>query len=476
MTQKLAVHQTAIPGLLIIDLPVPADNRGWFKENWQRQKMLALGLPDFNPVQNNISFNSKVGSTRGIHAEPWDKYISVASGRIFAAWVDLRKGPSLGKTVSLELGPERAVFVPRGVGNSYQTLQENTAYTYLVNDHWSASSQENYSFLNLADQHAAIDWPIPLDQAELSDKDQKHPFWPDIVPIDPAPLLVVGAEGQLGKELVRQLSQQHIPYIACGRAEIDLAKPQDWLEAYRWSSLAGIINAGAYTAVDRAESSQGRSQAWAVNAKGPAALAALAQQAGIPLVQVSTDYVFDGSLPLGHYYTEQDNLAPLSVYGQSKAAGELGVSSLSKHYIVRTSWVIGAGKNFVATMSQLAQKSAEPAVVADQFGRPTFTEDLAAGILHLLKSKAPYGTYHLTNSGDIISWAQLAQAVFTAHGLSPDKVKATSTAAYFAKTTVFAPRPKNSALDLTKIMATGFTPRDHRQALAAYLGVALPES
>ena len=175
MTTELKVTETEIPGLLIIDLPVHGDNRGWFKENWQREKMVAAGLPDFNPVQNNISFNASVGTTRGIHAEPWDKYVSVATGRIFGAWVDLRAGESFGKVVTVELGPDTAIFVPRGVGNSFQTLEENTAYTYLVNDHWSADAVSGYSFLNLADETVAIDWPIDLAKAELSEKDRNHP-------------------------------------------------------------------------------------------------------------------------------------------------------------------------------------------------------------------------------------------------------------------------------------------------------------
>lgn len=174
--KSLAARETEIPGLLLIDLPVHGDNRGWFKENWQREKMMAIGLPDFGPVQNNISFNDSVGTTRGIHAEPWDKFISIAFGRIFGAWVDLRQGESFGKVVTAELDPSTAIFVPRGVGNSYQTLEQNTAYTYLVNDHWSAESQSEYVFLNLADPDAAIDWPVPLDQAELSDKDRAHPL------------------------------------------------------------------------------------------------------------------------------------------------------------------------------------------------------------------------------------------------------------------------------------------------------------
>jgi dTDP-4-dehydrorhamnose 3,5-epimerase len=171
--KQLAVHQTNIPGLLKLDLPVHGDNRGWFKENWQREKMTKLGLPDFGPVQNNISFNKEVGVTRGIHAEPWDKYISIGNGKVFAALVDLRPGKSFGVVEAVELTPETAIFVPKGIGNSFQTLEPDTVYTYLVNAHWSPDAK--YTFVNLADADLAIAWPIRLNQAELSEKDRNHP-------------------------------------------------------------------------------------------------------------------------------------------------------------------------------------------------------------------------------------------------------------------------------------------------------------
>jgi dTDP-4-dehydrorhamnose 3,5-epimerase len=200
-SKPLQAQTTPIPGVVLYDLPVHGDNRGWFKENWQREKMIALGLPDFRPVQNNISFNEKAGTTRGIHAEPWDKFISVATGRIFGAWVDLREGPSFGAVFTAELDASQAIFIPRGVGNAFQTLEDNTAYTYLVNDHWSADAQGQYTFLNLADESAAIQWPIPLDKAELSDKDKAHPRLADVLPMAPKKTLVLGADGQLGKAL-----------------------------------------------------------------------------------------------------------------------------------------------------------------------------------------------------------------------------------------------------------------------------------
>ncbi|WP_129360682.1 dTDP-4-dehydrorhamnose reductase [Rothia uropygioeca] len=468
--KDLSVTKTPIPGLLLVDLPVHGDARGWFKENWQRQKMIAAGLPDFGPVQNNISFNAARGTTRGIHAEPWDKFVSVATGSIFGAWVDLREGPSFGMTFTIELDPSRAVFVPRGVGNAFQSLLENTAYTYLVNDHWSAESQEEYSFLNAADETAAIDWPIPLDQAELSGKDRAHPRLGEITPVGPAPYLITGATGQLGRALQKIMNDRGIAYEAVGRDRLDLARPDQWVDVFHWRGYRGIINAAAYTAVDAAETPEGRTQAWATNASGVGALARVAGEADIPFVQVSTDYVFDGSKPRGEVYRTADPLAPLSVYGQSKAAGEVAAATAPRHYIVRTSWVIGEGKNFVETMRSLAERGIGPNVVADQYGRPTFAADLAEGILHLLDIDAEYGVYHFSNSGDAISWADLAADVFELTGHDRGQVAPTTTAAYFAEEPTHAPRPGNSALDLSVLEATGYSPRDHRLALREYLG------
>lgn len=178
MTDQLAVKETSIPGLYEIDLVLHTDGRGWFKENYQREKMEALGLPHFEVVQNNFSFNAETGVTRGLHAEPWEKFISVANGRIFCAWIDLRKGDSFGKTLTIEVTPGKAVFVPRGVANGYQTLEDNITYTYLVNAHWSPDT--TYTFINAFDPDLDIHWPIPKQQALVSEKDAAHPFFRDI--------------------------------------------------------------------------------------------------------------------------------------------------------------------------------------------------------------------------------------------------------------------------------------------------------
>lgn len=448
----LVIHRTRIPGLLIVDLPVHGDNRGWFKENWQWEKMVSAGLPDVSFVQNNISYNADAGTTRGIHAEPWDKYVSVATGRIFAAWVDLREGPGFGAVVTAELGPERAAFVPRGVGNSFQTLENSTAYTYLVTDHWSAAAQEQYTFVNAADPELGIQWPIPLAHAERSVKDLHHPALRDVVPMRPAPLLILGTSGQLGSALVALCTENNVPFHAYARADWNMASPGTWpvqnLRGYR-----AVINTTAYTAVDEAETTEGRRSAWAVNAMGVSALSLMCAQAAVPLVHVSTDYVFDGLVEPPATIDVDAPVAPLSVYGQSKAAGEMAVRSTPRHWIVRTSWVIGAnehaGQNFVRTMKALAEKGVDPSVVDDQLGRLTFADDLAGALLELVSESKPYGIYHVTNSGPVVSWAQVARWVYKDSGHDPQRVSAVSTAEYFHDKPQAAPRPANAALNIT---------------------------
>lgn len=462
--KALRASVTPIPGLTLWELPVHGDNRGWFKENWQREKMVAAGLPDFGPVQNNVSFNDAVGTTRGIHAEPWDKYISVATGRIFGAWVDLRDGPSFGTTFTAELDPSRAVFVPRGVGNSFQTLEPNTAYTYLVNDHWSPDAQ--YASVNLADETVAVKWPIPLERAELSDKDRAHPRLADVVPIPTRKTLVLGSGGQLGRALREAYGDApHVEFTDL--PELDITAT-DFGSARRWRDYDTIINAAAYTAVDAAETAEGRITAWAANVAGVAALARVATTYALTLVHISSDYVFDGSAE--QPFREDHPMAPLGVYGQTKAAGDQIVGTVPRHYILRTSWVIGDGRNFVRTMLSLAERGVNPSVVDDQHGRLTFTSELARAILHLIDTRAPCGTYNVTGSGSVHSWADIARQVFTLAGHSPDRVTGVSTEQYFASASgPVAPRPFNSALDLTKIEATGFLPADANDLLAQYV-------
>ncbi len=198
----LAVHTTSIPGLLVIDLPLHGDSRGWFKENWQRAKMVALGLPDFGPVQNNMSYNADagrdpraarraVGQAHRPRPRPHPRRVGRPAPRRL----------SFGATFTLEMGTDKAVFVPRGVANGYQALEADTTYSYLVNDHWSPAARESYTYLNLADETAAIAWPIPLSEAIVSAADLAHPRLADVTPMAPRRTVITGATGQLGRAL-----------------------------------------------------------------------------------------------------------------------------------------------------------------------------------------------------------------------------------------------------------------------------------
>ncbi|WP_418726447.1 sugar nucleotide-binding protein [Collinsella tanakaei] len=481
----LSVGETGIAGLKVVDLAVHGDSRGWFKENWQRAKMTALGVPDLRVVQNNISYNDSRGVTRGVHAEPWDKFVSVARGSVFGAWVDLREGSATyGRTFTCTLDPSRAIYVPRGVGNSFQALEDGTAYTYLVDAHWSAELKSTYTFVNLADPELGIEWPIPLDEATVSEADLNHPMLADVVPMAPKRTLVTGCNGQLGRA-VRALAEERglsAWFDFCDVDSFDMSDPGAYSE-YDWPLYGTVINCGAYTAVDGAETPEGRAAAWRANAMGPALLARTCSEHGITLVHVSSDYVFDGTAEV---HDEDEPFSPLSVYGQTKAAGDIAVAGCPRHYIVRSSWVVGDGRNFVGTMKGLSDRVADPAdpldrvtVVDDQLGRLTFARDMAEGIFHLLgyregdaepSEPAPHGTYDLTGSGPVESWAQIAARVFDLANGNGAAVAPVSTAEYYASAGgPVAPRPEHSALDLSKIRAAGYAPRDWTESLSEYL-------
>lgn len=454
----ITVETTPIPGMLVIHLPVHGDARGWFKENWQRLKMTELGLPDFGPVQNNVSFNAEPGTTRGIHAEPWDKLVSVGTGRVFAAWVDLREGPSFGTQFHAEIGIDTTVFIPRGVGNSYQALEPDTTYNYLVNAHWSPGI--TYPAVNLGDPALAIPWPIPLEEAEMSAKDRINPLLVDVVPMSPRKTLITGADGQLGRALQRVFPDA----VPLNKAHLDITD-RTAVDGWPWVEYDTIVNAAAFTMVDQAETDEGRRRAWQVNALGAANLARVSREHGLTLIHFSTDYVFDGTVEV---HDETEPMSPLGVYAQTKAAGDVAVATCPRHYLVRTSWVVGEGENFVRTMRSLAERGISPSVVCDQVGRLTFTSEIARAVAHLLETRAKFGTYNVSNAGDPTSWADVAAEVFRLSGRDPADVTRVTTEEYFADRPGASPRPLNSTLDLAKIEATGFEPRKAFEELAEY--------
>jgi dTDP-4-dehydrorhamnose reductase len=273
-------------------------------------------------------------------------------------------------------------------------------------------------------------------------------------------ILIIGAKGQLGQALQAQYPNAQ----AVDSDELDITD-QSAVDGFDWSSISTILNAAAYTNVDGAESTEGRVTVWKVNARGVANLARAAVAHDITLVHISTEYVFDGTRD---NHKEDEPFSPLSVYGSAKAAGDIAASLAPKHYICRTTWLIGEGKNFVRTMISLGQKGIAPSVVADQTGRLTFTPELVRIVDHLLQTNAPFGIYNATNSGEVVSWADVTRAVFAA-GNFDLQVTNTTTEAYFADKPAAAKRPLKSGLDLDKLQQTGFQSHDWREDLTTYV-------
>lgn len=288
-------------------------------------------------------------------------------------------------------------------------------------------------------------------------------------------ILVTGANGQLGIALQRAVLPEGWRVVAVGRALLDL---QDTAAigamvsaGHDGQPFAAVINAAAYTAVDRAETDQ--VAAWAVNAMAPAAFGAACKDAGIPLVQLSTDYVFGGDKD--GPWEVSDPVAPLGVYGASKLAGELAVrSSGARAAIVRTAWVVSAhGANFVKTMLRVGAERDHLRVVEDQHGSPTGAADLARAVVTIATRladdvNAQVGTFHFSNAG-ATTWASFAREIFTqsaARGGPVASVEGIPTSAYPTP----ARRPANSVLSHVALRdAYGIQPRPWQQALADIL-------
>lgn len=269
----------------------------------------------------------------------------------------------------------------------------------------------------------------------------------------PGPIAVIGASGQVASALVRRAESAGLPLVARGRPEADLtdiASIGRLIDAVRPSL---VVNAAGYTAVDKAESES--QAAFRLNAEGPGKLAVICAALGLPLIHISTDYVFSGLADAP--YPENAAPQPLNAYGASKAAGEMAIAAACPHHVIlRTAWVYGLeGQNFVRTMLRLGAEREELNVVADQFGSPTFADDLADAILSIARNvgsgePANFGTYHFTNAG-ATTWHQFAEAIFAhanaAGRKTPRIIRAITTQDYPTP----ARRPPYAVLDCSGI-------------------------
>ena len=279
-------------------------------------------------------------------------------------------------------------------------------------------------------------------------------------------ILLTGGSGQVGTEVIR-LAPAGVNIIAPGRNVLDMSDADAVASIVASRPWAAVINSAAHTAVDRAENEI--LSAWKINALAPAALAQATARAGIPLIQVSTDYVFDGSK--NGDYLETDPVAPVSVYGASKEAGEQAVRTGNpRHVILRTAWVVSPhGTNFIKTMLRLAETRPELRVVDDQHGCPTSATDIALALLAITQRMiadpdAPSGTYHFVNSGEA-TWCGFARTIFemaAAHGRATPKVEGITTADYPTP----ARRPANSRLNVEKLAQDyAISPRPWQEAV-----------
>ena len=279
-------------------------------------------------------------------------------------------------------------------------------------------------------------------------------------------VLLTGSNGQLGRELTQQLNEKKINFVGYDIPEFDITDKKKITDIIDKEQPTVIINCGALTNVDGCETQ--KEAAFAINAVGPQYLAEIARDQDIVLVQVSTDYVFEGAgiAENGKLrpYVETDPIDPLTVYGESKAAGEKAVAEIApKHFIIRTAWLYGDGNNFVKTMLKLASTHPKITVVNDQIGSPTSTVDLAAAIIDLIQTEY-YGLYHGTCEGQC-SWYDFAVEIFKMSGIDTS-VEPITSEQFVSKT----PRPKYSVLDnkgLKDLNMNHFRP--WRVSLAEYL-------
>lgn len=289
-------------------------------------------------------------------------------------------------------------------------------------------------------------------------------------------ILVTGANGQVGWELMRRAEKFGVTAVGTERAELDITDASAVEAMIKPGTFDVVVNAAAYTAVDKAESEPDK--VYAVNRDGPAYLATACARANIPLIHISTDYVFDGTKQGA--YVENDPVNPINVYGASKAAGEQAVRECwERHIILRTSWVYGVhGHNFVKTILRLAQERDELRVVADQWGSPAAAGDIAEAILSIVERQIgdrQWGTYHYCGEGPT-TWHGFAEAIVAAslrHDGRNIPVRPITTADYPTP----AKRPANSELDCTKIRTVfGLAPRGWKEALQEVVREIAPAS
>ncbi|OPX84711.1 MAG: dTDP-4-dehydrorhamnose reductase [Pelotomaculum sp. PtaB.Bin104] len=434
----MKITETGIRGLRIIETDVHGDNRGWFTETYIKNKFAAQDL-DFDFVQDNHSYSAQKGTLRGIHFQTnpmaQTKMIRCTRGAIIDTVVDLRRGSDTYKQwFSIELSAEnkKQLFIPKGFGHAFLTITEDVEVQYKVDEYYSREHDRSIKF---NDPDIGIDWGA--ENPILSQKDLNAPLLKDSDVHFSIRVLVTGANGQLGYDVVKRLNMLGIESVGVDISDFDITDKEQ-TEAFILNLKPDVVvHCAAYTAVDKAEDEQ--EKCYTINVDGTRYIAEACKKIDAKMVYISTDYVFDGEGTDAH--PEDKPTAPVDYYGYSKEQGELAVKELlEKYFIIRTSWVYGKnGNNFVKTMLKLGQTKDEISVVNDQIGAPTYTRDLAVLICNMIQT-TKYGTYHGVNEG-YCSWYEFAVEIFRLTGINI-KVNSISTSEYPTR----AKRPLNSRL------------------------------
>lgn len=454
-TNVLKITDTNFKGLKIIETDLHCDNRGWFTESYTKNRFVENGV-DVEFVQDNQSYSAKKGTLRGIHFQnnqkAQTKIIRCTRGAIIDTVVDLRKGSdTYKKWFSIELSAEnrKQLLIPKGFGHAFLTITDDVEVQYKVDEYYSKEHDRSIRF---DDPEIGIEWGI--EDPILSEKDLNAPLLKDSDVNFSIRVLVTGANGQLGHDVVKRLEELEIEAVGVDKEDFDLSDKAQTHDFILSAKPDVVVHCAAYTAVDRAEEDQ--KICYAVNSEGTRSIAEACKAIDAKLVYISTDYVFDGE---GMDPQPEDRpTKPVNYYGYSKEQGEVAVKELLENYfIIRTSWMYGInGNNFVKTMLKLAQSKPELSVIDDQIGAPTYTSDLAALICDMLQTTR-YGTYHGVNEG-YCSWYEFALAIFEKSGISI-AVHPIRTSEYPAR----VKRPLNSRLSKENLDKAGFSRLPHWQ-------------
>jgi len=439
---------TDFKGLLIIETDIYCDNRGWFGETYNKKCFYENGIMiDF--VQDNHSFSNQKGILRGFHFQinpkAQSKLVRCTKGSILDVVVDLRKGSDTYKQVfSIELNEENKLqlLIPKGFAHAFETLTDHTEVQYKVDEYYSKECERTLIY---NDPYINVQWTSK--KLILSHKDINAKLLKDLDVNFSIKVLVTGAKGQLGFDMVELLTKYGINTLGIDFDDCNIID-KDNLEKKILDFLPDvIIHCAAFTKVDDAEVQN--EQCFLVNVIGTKNLVEISKKIDAKFVLISSDYVFDGNKH--GFYSEEDKTNPINIYGKTKDEAEkIVIDNLNNYFIVRTSWLYGFhGNNFVKTVIELAKSKKEISVVDDQFGSPTYSHDLAENILEMIQTKK-FGIYHVTNQG-YCSWFEFAQYIFDFLNIKT-KIIPISSDEYKTK----AIRPKNSKLSKDKLKKHGF--------------------